>query len=413
MVYLSERTRTEITSADSKSIGFDYQYLFFMLMCLKMTTGEEVGYEELDDVHRVTSSGITYLFQLKHTVETNAAGCPINLSSGSKDLWKSLSNWSLLIKDEKDGRKSVVSQKNYINRTYFVFVTNKRIDNNIIDELEQYKCDRCTIKEFRETLIKQRNAITDTTIKAYIENVLSLNNSVLSLFLRHLEFLSSTSDLIAEIKDSIREKMVSDAYVDDVLNELYAQLKREFFQNVQTRQHQRITFAEWHQRYKSVFSKYANTMLPIREYVPTLPADLRGQAFVHELLEIGYLCGDEDDLPEIADLTSKCLDMQYQLECWCRTGEINSITVQQYHAEAIARWKNTHRKFHSDTRRDVNGDCVNALNCFYEVLKEKLCILNQNLGEALSNGEYIYLADTSRIGWRMKWRAQYYAKLDE
>lgn len=46
--------RVDITSADSKQIGFDYQYLYFITKLFRLCPGDEVGYESLDDVHVVS-----------------------------------------------------------------------------------------------------------------------------------------------------------------------------------------------------------------------------------------------------------------------------------------------------------------------------------------------------------------------
>jgi hypothetical protein len=48
--------RTDVTSADTKQIGFEYQYLYFILRLLQLSYGEEVGYEALDDVHIVNAN---------------------------------------------------------------------------------------------------------------------------------------------------------------------------------------------------------------------------------------------------------------------------------------------------------------------------------------------------------------------
>ena len=37
--------RIDITSADTKQVGFDYQYLYFMDRLLQLSPGDEIGYE--------------------------------------------------------------------------------------------------------------------------------------------------------------------------------------------------------------------------------------------------------------------------------------------------------------------------------------------------------------------------------
>ena len=63
----SRKKRVDITSADKQQLGFEFQYLYFMLRLLTMEPGEEVGYEALDDVHTVSSNGITTFIQVYHS----------------------------------------------------------------------------------------------------------------------------------------------------------------------------------------------------------------------------------------------------------------------------------------------------------------------------------------------------------
>ena len=64
--------RIDITSADTKQIGFEYQYLYFIARLLQLSPGDEVGYEALDDVHVISSTtGETAYIQTKHAADFN------------------------------------------------------------------------------------------------------------------------------------------------------------------------------------------------------------------------------------------------------------------------------------------------------------------------------------------------------
>ena len=45
----TEKTHFEKTSADTKEIGFDYQYLCFINKLLDIKVGQKITYEEKDD----------------------------------------------------------------------------------------------------------------------------------------------------------------------------------------------------------------------------------------------------------------------------------------------------------------------------------------------------------------------------
>jgi len=76
------QNRAEITSADTKQLGFEYQYLYFIIKLLQMRYGDEVGYEARDDIHVVSASSCDTLYiQVKHTTDLTADGSPANLTN--------------------------------------------------------------------------------------------------------------------------------------------------------------------------------------------------------------------------------------------------------------------------------------------------------------------------------------------
>src|SRR5690606_29203297 len=110
----------EKTSADSKSIGFDYQYYYFLNELLQIKEGQTVGYEVKDDVHIEMRDGMETLIQLKHSISSTGT-----LSEKDEDLWKTISNWIDIITDSTLGRSASVSQIEFIKKTNFLLVTNK------------------------------------------------------------------------------------------------------------------------------------------------------------------------------------------------------------------------------------------------------------------------------------------------
>ena len=113
----TEKTHADKTSAETKSIGFDYQYYFFLWKVLSLEYGETVGLEVKDDVHTELSDSTQILYQLKHTIKTKQNNTPINLSSLDKDLWKTLSNWVQVITDKADDRATKKNQLEFIKKT--------------------------------------------------------------------------------------------------------------------------------------------------------------------------------------------------------------------------------------------------------------------------------------------------------
>jgi hypothetical protein len=403
------RKRVDITSADSKQLGFEYQYLYFIVRLLQLHPNEEVGYEALDDVHVVSyNNQKTYFVQLKHTVEVAANGEQANLTKLSDDLWKTLSNWSKLITDTTEGRKEKVAQRDFINNSNFVFVVNRIIEENeIVTHIQQLKESTITGNQFISFLKELQNKTKDTAIKGYICNVIKLGIQVLVLFMKNITFVNTPNSLFDTIREGIRNKMIADEYIDEVLGSLYLQLKEDFFDKVQRGRHQIITHTEWTRKYQSVFNVYRATLLPIRIYHPLLPKHLEQQYFVKELVEIGAIDWENDGLAEIAELTEHYLRVKLQLDDWYNEGRITYTVLQEFHKDAALNWKRIHQYCHRTTKNNPSKDIENALMCFDNVMKEKLTLLSAELGMSMSNGEFIKLANEEKIGWKYSWKEGY------
>ncbi len=409
------KKRTDATSADSIQLGFEYQYLYFIVKLLELIPNQEVGYEALDDIHVVScSEGKTYFVQLKHTIERDVVGNQANLTRLSDELWKTLSNWSRLITDKIEGRQKIATQKSFLQKAAFELVLNRKIDNNLviinIGKLQEGVISTSQLVSFFQDL---RSKTKDTKLAGYIEHVISLDISVFSLFMEKIAFRNTPDILFDSIREGIRGKMINDEYVNEVLGALYLQLKEDFFSKVQNGKHQVITYSEWIKKYQSVFNTSRTTLLPLRIYEPALPQHLDEQPFVKELIEIGALDQDENGLAEIAELTRLYLHIRLQLESWHNEGRLTNVALHQFHSEAAHCWKRIHQAQHRSTKETPDKDIENALSCFDVVMNEKLTLLSTELGVPLSNGEFVNLANDEVIGWKYSWKGRYYKNADQ
>lgn len=401
-------TREDQTSADSKHLGFEYQYMCFIRQLLKIRSGEEVGYEYHDDVHTVSSDGITTYIQVKHTTETSSDGSQANLTELSPDVWKTFSNWSKLICDPSVERDSTLAQLEFLKQSHFVLWVNRKIkQTSLTSLLFEAKEGTLTTKIARDKLRSIKKSTSDTTLKKYIQDVLELKGQVLLAFLKNTRIESSITQIFDEIRTLIREKMVQSEYVDEILSNLYFQLKEDFFDKVEAKQHQIITYNQWMTKYSSVFNQYRKTLLPIREFNPILPDHLENQFFVTELCELGILDFEDDGLSELAELTRCYLSLELQLNEWYENGKISKLDKDSFHEDVRLTWKRAHQSNHRKTKKNPAVDDENAISCYDELMKEKLQLLSTEIGKFLSNGEFIKLADEQKIGWKYKWKDMY------
>lgn len=386
------------TAADDKSIGFDYQYYYFLHRVLKLGKQQSVGLEVKDDVHTELENDQQILIQLKHTTQQKRDGTSINLTTFDSGLWKTLSNWSKVISDKTSVRNTEESQLNFIGKTEFMLVTNKSQTSNcrFFDVLEPKK-------NSREQLSLLQTQTKNTTIKDYIQNVLNLSDTVLTAFLKKIHLEHNVEDVITLCKKSIAEHHVSEGRVDQLFRDLDSQIRQDNFISIKNGEKIIISFSDFSGKYRRFFDIARNPDLKITEYHESLPANLTDQIFIRQLIDIGDL--SKDDIEYMSDYTRYMLTAKTNLLRWQSDGELTSEEVVKFNGEAKMRWQNRFRAIHRGT--DENDGITSALKVLDEMRMEKLVLGSQNLGTEFSNGEYYYLSDIPEIGWLVDWETKY------
>ena len=182
-------------TAGGQLIGFDYQFYYFMYLALDLRQGETIGFEVKDDVHIDKSDGSVILFQAKHTISTKSDGTSTNLTTLDVDLWKSLNNWSDLIKKDNS----------ILDNHYFCLVTNKGDDSNdFITALKDFNSND-NIDDIGQLLAKLKKDTKSDTINKYLKNIMSLGKKRSKLFYSRLMIETNFDNIIDKIKNKIRE----------------------------------------------------------------------------------------------------------------------------------------------------------------------------------------------------------------
>jgi hypothetical protein len=405
----SNKSRYDLTSADTNIIGFDFQYLYFMNELLQLKKGQSVGFEKKDDVHIETCSHneiINTLIQVKHTVQKTVENIPTNLSERDPDLWKTLSNWSKVICDVTENRETKDFQLAFLKKNEFTLATNKKIQKNkFITNLIGYKKELITFTKLKKYLVALNKDTKSPIIKTYILDVLNLNIEVLKEFLKKLNFVDTGDEIISSIKLNINGYMIKENRVNDVFNQLFSELKLDLFDKVKTGKHQVISFDEWINKYICIFENNRTTYLPVREFSPPFPDDLFQQPFIKELLAIGEL--KQQDLPQVTEFSNFMLTFQMNLKEWHNDGLITNIDLDNFHKNVFSLWRNTHKKLHRSTKKKPELDIDNSLKCLDEIRLKELKMITTDIGIDLSNGEFYYLSNERKIGWQIKWELMY------
>lgn len=392
---------SDSVSAADTSIGFEYQYYYYLDRLINLRTGESAGLELKDDVHSDLADGFCILVQLKHTVQTNAAGSPIALAELSADLWKTLYNWARIITDNTQQRDTVQQQLKFITNTEFHLVTNKSQSkkNKFLETVIEFQESQKTFAELRDAI--EQLSTNDAALQSYIQTIVDLDNDVLAEFFKKVRFELGLDDIIARVKKSIREKFVDDEMIDSVFERLDSNIRSQNFKNVKSGVKLQLTFEEFWKSYKKYFNDGRSKKLQYTKFQHPLPADLFAQTFVKRLLEVGAIT--QTDIDKATNYTLAKLRLVTHLERWRQQGRIVPDDIEALHEEAITRWENEFDLafLGCGTEKEIVSA---ALEMLRELRRANFLLDETQLPTELSNGELYNLSDSARIGWHRDWK---------
>lgn len=401
---MSNTTHTDKTSADSIAVAFDYQYYYFLFKVFSLEDGQSVGLEVKDDVHTELSNNIQLLIQLKHSIQTNASGGSVNLTTLDSDLWHTLYNWCEVITDKEDGRNNTAEQIEFVERTYFILVSNKSYtkQNKFIEILNKYKMASLTLKEAKEEINKISTKNED--IQKYKAKLLSLDDEVSKLFLKNIEFDLNNDDLIKKCKIALKSDKIPEQNIDDSFKKLDSSIREENYAIIRNNRKVIINFEDYYKKYRIYYDQARNTDLQIKTFNIGLPDNLTEQRFIQHLIDINDI--SEDDIDDIIEFTKYKLQIQNNVSNWLQEAELTKDQLDDFEKEVIAIWKN---EFRSKNRGLMTEEEIKekALSIVDTLRKERLSISSLQLDTQHSNGEFYYLSDNLKIGWRKDWKDKY------
>ncbi|MBB6221308.1 hypothetical protein [Rhizobium leguminosarum] len=403
---MSGRSRVDTTSAEDKSIGFDYQYYYFLNELLNLKSGQVVGLEVLDDVHVERPDGTNVLVQLKHTVQTSAQGRAINLTTLDSDLWKSISNWCKLISDAADGRAAVNSQLAFLKKTSFLLASNKSENdkNALLISIEAFKSAAKSHAELVADITSLKAKSRDSVIQGYIDDVLSLDDAVSKRFFQHLSFALGKDEMINLCKASIAEKQIHQSRIDDVFNAVDSEVRQNSFATVKAGNKITISFDEFTQKYRRHFDKARSGSLLFRKFPPVLPDNLSDQTFIRQLVDIDDIA--EDNVEFHTRFTTRRLHFRDNLERLIQDGDITQSDIDALEEEAGIMWEGKFLQTYSGQQVAVD-EGASARAILGDLRLRKLTLASHELPLSMSNGGFYDLSDRPVIGWLSNWKDRY------
>lgn len=401
------KTRFNITSASDTSIGFDYQFYYFMYLVLGLRHNEKIGIEVKDDIHVELQDGNLILIQTKHTIQTKKDSTAINLTERDKDLWKTISNWVKVINENPNG-------KSFVDKTKFQLVSNKSIlKNPFIINVQKLTNNDISIKEFREYLDSLTKDSAELVINGYINSLKSLSNNLLLKFIKNIDFKLNEDNIIEKIKERIIEKFIDPKRVDDVFNNLFSELKKEEYLNIKEGTKSVLTFENFILKFRKCFKIGMSSTLPVRSFEVAIPSKIENQNFILQLIDIGDIGSNDKD--EMIGFTIEMLQLINNIKKWEEDGDIVNYEIENFNRQSILVWKNSFREKFRQIKAKINhGKKVDeseikykAVECLDEMRKQILKIDETFLSIELSNGQFYYLTNNQQIGWHYDWESRY------
>lgn len=408
-----ERSSEEEHTARPAISGFIYQYYYFIYQLLTMNEGEEVSFEKYDDA-AVEKDGSIVMIQCKNTVDVSShSDKSKNLTNRASDLWKAISVWLKLIKEDNGKERSVDEQLEYIQMHEFKFVTNKEISRNLLAKLcsNHNKDSELNDDDIKNTLndISRKGNKRDSCVQLIIDEL--ANFELKKNFLSKVSFETISIDQIKDkcycyIRNVIR---IEDNY-KQVLDSLKVEIDQDFTQCMMKNKPLCYTYEQQLKRFNPVFNH------------------MRGKPFVFEIKEEGYnkdflnfICVqqllsvknlDKSDTDGIAKIVSEFLSFRNKYEDLRGESKITDIQGEKFLKEAISSWENDfnhrYRKLGQEASEDEICDVANDI--IYEVRKLTLNLFGEILETRISNGVFYYLSDIPRLGWHRDWKDIYSKK---
>lgn len=402
------------TSADKSSIGFDYQFFYFISLLLGLKKGESIGYEVFDDIHINLHNGGDIWMQLKHSLQTNKSGKVKNISERDEDIWKTLYNWCKVIKNYTTDQE----RSEFIHNKKFILITNKsNNNNNFLNSVEKLKQKEIGIGKFKDYLRNLKNGYNKKSkMHKYLSVIISLNNKVMEEFINNVAFQLEEDELVEQIKDKIQDKYIAKSRVEDVFSVLIGEFEVWKYNQIKKNEKLILTYEMINRKCTRIFEMSRLDRLPRRDYNIVLPEKLVKQQFIKELIEIEEI--DQDDQEEIVEYTTSKLKILNNLNEWLKENLITNTEIGDFNNNVKLIWKNEHKNAHEGTKKEIKNKSSKEVieyennlcsrKCLTECRRSELEIApDDKLDKELSNGYFYLLSDQEKIGWKYKWRGKY------
>lgn len=397
------------TDASGVIAGFVYQIFYFLYRLLKIQDGETVSLEKIDDVG-AEGGGMQTYYQLKHSINSRPSAIK-RMTDRDNDLWKTLNMWVSNVRKKGDDE----SQRQWIEESEFVLISNKSVENNQLYELiKAYKTEESKWSELEQYLSEQAakepkegDARKDgaKNIYSYTKNV---NEYALKKeLLRHvtIEF-ESDEELEAKVNSELQHgKFIPEKRVNDMRLMLKGLLTEKML-----KRETEYTMKSFADEFGPLFND-----MRTRKFIPLnrdviLPVRPMDQTFVRQLQ--GVDASRSHDLQEVIRMTEQKLAFENDYNAANKMSGIHD--QRQFEQDLHTEWRNIFDDYNGDLTfmSDEEEKKQAGKKVLKEVKKLKLKYSQEDIGPTESNGCFFHFSDGKepQIGWRCDWESLYNGK---
>lgn len=381
--------------------GMIYQVYYYMKRLLKLQQGESASLELHDDVAVAGEKGLMYC-QLKHTGDIDKVMTPRD-----HDLWKTLAMWVEIV--QKD--RTLEEQKLWIDKSQFVLLTNKEIENNpLYKTLLGFNKDGGKWNEVEEYVKSQatKNKGKDNDVDKFASIVYDypLRKELLSKVCIERETDEKVLDDISHILRY--QKHVRENNVRFLRTLLLGHLEESFVNTIQKKKPSEYTDETFDQEFGTFIRTLKDRVYVRRNQFLTIPENLKvdEQTFIRQLVDIGD-----------AKVSSEKRRIFVTKERLAFENDYHEALSEISEPDRLAFEKNVHNMWDTiycskytniENKTDIQKQQA-AIDVLTEVRKIDLTIIDQEkLGES-SNGCFYFFSDGEKptIGWSHNWMDLY------
>ncbi|MGM0338910.1 ABC-three component system protein [Enterococcus sp. AZ007] len=401
---MSLRKVQEMMSADDKIVAFDFQFTFFLYTLFTLKLQESAGFEAKEDVHIDHSDGKTTFIQVKHTVRNKP------LTNKDEDLWKTIWSWVNIITENSSN--SQISEIEFIKKSKFILLTNKRDSNNkILKKIQDYKTEKCDIEE----LIFEINGLSkgQSEVDQKIDDILEKPADMLAEFFKNISFSTEYEDIELKILNIMEEKFIDINLRQPILDMAYHSLRKKLIEVVNKGEH--LVYS--HKEFSTLISTYNPTWTrKLSVYDPIFEMDKIEPSskltFIRQLEDIEQIALDElDDREYVMDLLYMKLLYETNSKRWIQDSEVSEEEVFDVERDAVIEWRRQFKRIYREARNNNFSEAqilTLARQLFEKIEDTKIDFSMEVTSKSnLGTGLFLNLSDKPVIGWHRDWKDRY------